>query len=66
MFNFVGLILIRDLKYVQNSSDDHHSMELDNQLLIVAQTGVYLYGMFSIFGSYFSKWDAVPDRIEGK
>ncbi|XP_036221712.2 proton channel OtopLc isoform X2 [Bactrocera oleae] len=60
-----GLILIRDLKYVQNSSDDHHSMELDNQLLIVAQTGVYLYGMFSIFGSYFSKWDAVPDRIEG-
>ncbi|XP_039962023.1 proton channel OtopLc isoform X1 [Bactrocera tryoni] len=60
-----GLILIRDLKYVQNSSDDHHSMELDNQLLIVAQTGVYLYGMFSILGSYFSKWDAVPDRIEG-
>ncbi|XP_012162834.1 otopetrin-2 isoform X2 [Ceratitis capitata] len=60
-----GLILIRDLKYVQNSSDDHHSMELDNHLLIVAQTGVYLYGMFSILGSYFSKWDTVPDRIEG-
>ncbi|XP_054730525.1 proton channel OtopLc isoform X2 [Anastrepha obliqua] len=60
-----GMILIRDLKYVQNSSDDHHSMDLDNHLLIVAQTGVYLYGMFSILGSYFSKWDTVPDRIEG-
>ncbi|XP_017482492.1 PREDICTED: uncharacterized protein LOC108371439 [Rhagoletis zephyria] len=60
-----GMILIRDLRYVQNSSDDHHSMELDNHLLIVAQTGVYLYGMFSILGSYFSKWDAVTDRIEG-
>ncbi|XP_067636088.1 proton channel OtopLc isoform X3 [Eurosta solidaginis] len=60
-----GMIMIRDLKYVQNSSDDHHSMELDNHLLIVAQTGVYLYGMFSILGSYFSKWDTVPDRFEG-
>ncbi|XP_037934879.1 proton channel OtopLc isoform X2 [Teleopsis dalmanni] len=60
-----GLIVMRDLKYVNVSGEDHHSMELDNLLLIVAQTGVYLYGMFSIMGSYFSKWDSVPDRIEG-
>lgn len=79
---------MRDLRYIKDTSDEHHSMELDNLLLIVAQTGkspsllisnniysiflrpfpfpgVYLYGMFSILGSYFSKWDTVPDRVEG-
>uniref|UniRef100_A0A1I8NPZ8 Uncharacterized protein n=1 Tax=Stomoxys calcitrans TaxID=35570 RepID=A0A1I8NPZ8_STOCA len=60
-----GMILMRDLRYIKDTSNEHHSMELDNLLLIVAQTGVYLYGMFSILGSYFSKWDTVPDRIEG-
>uniref|UniRef100_A0A1I8PRS4 Uncharacterized protein n=1 Tax=Stomoxys calcitrans TaxID=35570 RepID=A0A1I8PRS4_STOCA len=59
------MILMRDLRYIKDTSNEHHSMELDNLLLIVAQTGVYLYGMFSILGSYFSKWDTVPDRIEG-
>ncbi|XP_033173742.1 proton channel OtopLc isoform X3 [Drosophila mauritiana] len=60
-----GMILMRDLRYIKNTSDEHHSMDLDNLLLIVAQTGVYLYGMFSILGSYFAKWDTVPDRVEG-
>ncbi|XP_070851061.1 proton channel OtopLc isoform X2 [Drosophila suzukii] len=60
-----GMILMRDLRYIKDNSDDHHSMDLDNLLLIVAQTGVYLYGMFSILGSYFAKWDTVPDRVEG-
>ncbi|XP_065364652.1 proton channel OtopLc isoform X2 [Calliphora vicina] len=60
-----GMILMRDLKYVKDTGDEHHSMQLDNLLLIVAQTGVYLYGMFSILGSYFAKWDTVPDRVEG-
>ncbi|XP_075154949.1 otopetrin-like b isoform X2 [Haematobia irritans] len=60
-----GMILMRDLRYIKDTSNEHHSMELDNLLLIVAQTGVYLYGMFSILGSYFSKWDTVPDRVEG-
>ncbi|XP_046803308.1 proton channel OtopLc isoform X2 [Lucilia cuprina] len=60
-----GMILMRDLKYIKDTGDEHHSMELDNLLLIVAQTGVYLYGMFSILGSYFAKWDTVPDRVEG-
>lgn len=59
-----GIFVMRDLKYV--SGDGHqHSMKLDLTLLIVAQTGVYLYGMFSMMGSYFSKWDTVPDRVEG-
>lgn len=56
---------MRDLRYIKDTSDEHHSMDLDNLLLVVAQTGVYLYGMFSIFGSYFAKWDTVPDRVEG-
>ncbi|EDV32927.2 uncharacterized protein Dana_GF22452, isoform B [Drosophila ananassae] len=60
-----GMILMRDLRYIKDTSDEHHSMDLDNLLLIVAQTGVYLYGMFSILGSYFAKWDTVPDRVEG-
>ncbi|XP_043653278.1 proton channel OtopLc isoform X2 [Drosophila teissieri] len=60
-----GMILMRDLRYIKNNGDEHHSMDLDNLLLIVAQTGVYLYGMFSILGSYFAKWDTVPDRVEG-
>ncbi|XP_055913391.1 proton channel OtopLc isoform X2 [Eupeodes corollae] len=59
-----GIFLMRDLKYVA-SDGHHHSMKLDLTLLIVAQTGVYLYGMFSMMGSYFSKWDTVPDRVEG-
>lgn len=61
----LGMILMRDLRYIKDTSDEHHSMDLDNLLLIVAQTGVYLYGMFSILGSYFAKWDTVPDRVEG-
>ncbi|KAM7348124.1 otopetrin-like b isoform 3-T3 [Cochliomyia hominivorax] len=60
-----GMILMRDLRYIKDTGDEHHSMELDNLLLIVAQTGVYLYGMFSILGSYFASWDTVPDRVEG-
>ncbi|XP_022221998.2 proton channel OtopLc isoform X1 [Drosophila obscura] len=60
-----GMFLMRDLRYIKDTSDEHHSMDLDNLLLIVAQTGVYLYGLFSILGSYFAKWDTVPDRVEG-
>ena len=30
------------------------SIELDNILLVVAQTGVYLYASFNIIGSHFS------------
>ncbi|KAL9882082.1 otopetrin-like b isoform 1-T2 [Glossina fuscipes fuscipes] len=60
-----GMFIMRDLRYVKGTSDEHQSMELDNLLLVVAQTGVYLYALFSIFGSYFSKSHEVPDRIEG-
>lgn len=36
------MILMRDLKYIKDTGDEHHSMELDNLLLIVAQTGKIL------------------------
>lgn len=38
-FHLLGMILMRDLKYIKDTSDEHHSMELDNLLLVVAQTG---------------------------
>lgn len=58
-----AMILMRDLKYVKNF-DSHHSMALDCNLLILAQTGVYLYALFSIMGAYYNTIDQQPDRIE--
>ncbi|KFB37965.1 AGAP000075-PA-like protein [Anopheles sinensis] len=51
----VAMLKMRDLKY-QRRKNDHHagSISLDCTLLVLAQTGVYVYGMFSIVGSYFS------------
>ena len=34
--------------------DSDRNIELDNILLVVAQTGVYLYASFNIIGSHFS------------
>lgn len=47
---------MRDLKFQQKASNDHHAdtVALDCTLLVLAQTGVYVYGMFSIMGSYFT------------
>lgn len=36
---------------------------MDNTLLVLAQTGVYVYSMFSIIGSYFSMGE--PGAAEG-
>ncbi|KAL5278656.1 hypothetical protein ACFFRR_003346 [Megaselia abdita] len=58
-----AMILMRDLKFVKDS-DSHHSMALDCNLLILAQTGVYLYALFSIMGAYYSTIENRPDRIE--
>ncbi|XP_037030150.1 proton channel OtopLc-like isoform X4 [Bradysia coprophila] len=51
-----AVIKMRDLKFQQKASSDHHAdtVTLDCTLLVLAQTGVYLYGMFSIMGSYFT------------
>lgn len=41
---------------------DHHaeSMKLDCTLLVLAGLGVYVYGMFSILGSFFAVQDDLP------
>ncbi|XP_055636582.1 proton channel OtopLc isoform X2 [Toxorhynchites rutilus septentrionalis] len=50
-----AIIKMRDLKYCRKHNDPHgSSVSLDCTLLVLAQTGVYVYGMFSIIGSYFS------------
>ncbi|XP_035906813.1 proton channel OtopLc isoform X1 [Anopheles stephensi] len=62
----VAMLKMRDLKY-QRKKNDHHSgsISLDCTLLVLAQTGVYVYGMFSIVGSYFSMKQGVPGAREG-
>lgn len=41
---------IKDLKYENN-----RHMELDNILLVMAQTGLYMYFMFSLIAGFFTK-----------
>ncbi|XP_053678029.1 proton channel OtopLc [Anopheles nili] len=62
----VAMLKMRDLKY-QRKKNDHHagSISLDCTLLVLAQTGVYVYGMFSIVGSYFSMRQGVRGAREG-
>lgn len=38
----------------------HGGMGLDNTLLTVAQTGMFIYSMFSIIGWYFTMEDGTP------
>ena len=33
--------------------DTHATLELDNLLLLIAQTGVFIYAAFSIIGTFF-------------
>lgn len=50
-----AVIRMRDLKYLAKTSDHHaSSITLDCTLLVLSQTGVYMYGLFSIIGNYFS------------
>ena len=44
----MAMCQIRKLDY-----DQHHPMELDNLLLVIAQTGVFIYAAFSIIGTFF-------------
>lgn len=45
----VGMIQMRELDYVT-----HGEIELDNILLLLAQSGVYIYNSFSIVGGHFT------------
>ena len=44
----VAMCQMRRLEY-----DDTHTLELDNLLLVIAQTGVFIYAAFSIIGTFF-------------
>ncbi|GLG95585.1 Proton channel OtopLc [Gryllus bimaculatus] len=50
------MLRMRALKYKRKPSHGHggNGLSLDNSLLLIAQTGVYIYCMFSIIGCYFS------------
>lgn len=45
----VALVQVRELKY-----NPHQIMELDSILLVVAQSGLYLFTMFSVIGGHFT------------
>lgn len=54
----VAMSRLRSLKYERKPG--HGGMGLDNTLLTVAQTGMFIYSMFSIIGWYFTMEDGTP------
>ena len=44
----LAMCQMRRLEY-----DNTHTLELDNLLLVIAQTGVFIYAAFSIIGTFF-------------
>ncbi|XP_023246821.1 otopetrin-2-like isoform X2 [Copidosoma floridanum] len=46
----VGMCQMRKLRY-----DGSRNLELDNILLVAAQTGMFIYSMFTIIGSHFTQ-----------
>ncbi|XP_055586020.1 proton channel OtopLc-like isoform X2 [Uranotaenia lowii] len=47
-----AMFVMRDLKFSQKKGDA--GMSLDCTLLVLAQVGIYIYGMFSMIGTFFS------------
>lgn len=45
----IALVQVRELKY-----NPHEKMELDSILLVVAQSGLYLFTIFSVIGGHFT------------
>lgn len=61
-----AVFTMRDLKFLRKTNDHHSStVTLDCTLMVLAQTGVYLYGLFSIIGCYFAMLDNLEGGIEG-
>ncbi|XP_050299957.1 proton channel OtopLc-like isoform X2 [Anthonomus grandis grandis] len=54
----IAMFQLRNLKYARKIS--HSGMGLDNMLLAVAQTGMFIYSLFSIIGWYFTMKDEIP------
>lgn len=60
-----AFLSMRDLKFLRTTNDHHGStVTLDCTLLILAQTGVYLYGSFSIIGCFFAMLDDISGSTE--
>ncbi|XP_073963096.1 proton channel OtopLc-like isoform X2 [Choristoneura fumiferana] len=47
--SLAGMVCVRNLKY-----DGSRNLELDNILLVGAQTGMFIYGTFTIIGGHFT------------
>ncbi|KAH9640654.1 hypothetical protein HF086_000598, partial [Spodoptera exigua] len=47
--SLAGMVCVRKLKY-----DGNRNLELDNILLVGAQTGMFIYGTFTIIGGHFT------------
>lgn len=47
--NFLQILQMRELRYIRS-----RNLELDNILLIVAQTGSFIYNVFTIIGGHFT------------
>lgn len=61
-----AMIKMRDLKFYKKGNDHHSSsVSLDCTLLVLAQTGVYVYAMFSIMGCYFAMQDNITGGQDG-
>jgi hypothetical protein len=50
---------MRELDYRKGK----HGFELDGILIVVAQTGMYVYCLFAIIGSYFTELDNAPGGL---
>lgn len=62
----VAVFTMRDLRFLRKTNDHRGStISLDCTLLVLAQTGVYLYGLFSMIGSYFAMIDNLDGGGEG-
>lgn len=45
----IGMIQMRELEFIPEGD-----IELDNILLLIAQTGVYIYTSFTVIGGHFT------------
>lgn len=62
---FSAFLSLRDVKFFRKINDFHsNTVSLDNTLLILAQTGVYLYSSFSIIGCFFALLDSIEGSVE--
>ena len=55
----VGMIQMRELEFVEDGD-----IELDNILLLIAQTGTYIYTSFTIIGGNFGSDVSTIEKVE--